>query len=247
MTDTELSLLFSENLHIIAQIGTGKDSAAMFWRLQPYWDKVTFVWCDQGNPFPEAEAYMMGLAAQVPHFVRIEGQQKQMVERFGHPVDILPLHRTRFGHEAARTTGLMFQSTYDCCFRNLWAPMAVWCKENKVDVVLRGQRKVDKLQAPVAPGQFVDGIYYYFPLENWTDEDVFSFLEQEGRTPPGYAEGHGSSLDCMDCTGWTDHQPNHLRYLDNQHRGSKAAIRVRHVFDTLSGDLVKYIKDMMEL
>lgn len=84
----------SRHKKVMLQLSSGKDSAAVLWLLQPYWDKFDVVWVNPGNPYPETLEYMEKIQKLVPRFICVLGNQPQDIQRNGWPVDIVPLDHT---------------------------------------------------------------------------------------------------------------------------------------------------------
>ena len=82
----------------------------------------------------------------------------------------------------------------------IFEPMQKAVKESGVKTVLRGSKKSDS-RVGVADGHVEDGITYLSPLWNWSDAQVFGYLEKEGVTLPKHYTAVPDSLDCWLCTG----------------------------------------------
>lgn len=209
----------------------GKDSAACLWLLKPRWHEIDVVWCNPGDPYPETLEYMRDIKEMVPHFIEVRSDSRGWVREHGYPVDVLPIKRSRIGRVADATPGLMLQSAWDCCGANLWRPMQQFIKENSYTHVIRGQKNCDRLKSPVRSRDVIDGVTYLFPLEDWTDTDVLTYLG--GKVPPSYMRGRRTSLDCMRCTAYVED----ASVEDLESISPDAAQEVRSVYAQLSADL----------
>lgn len=199
---------------ICLQFSSGKDSAACLYLLKQYLPRmegIVVAWVNPGNPYQETVDYMKGIAESVADFVEIKGEQPEFLASNGYPVEILPVNATSFGKEIFGETGPTFCSYLDCCQKNLWLPMQNFLEENEITAVIRGQKNSDQLRAPVKSGQIIQGIEYFFPLEDWNDNDVFDFLGD--RVPASYKRGIESSLDCVNCTAYEAHNVSRLKDL----------------------------------
>jgi len=201
---------------VMLQFSAGKDSAAMLWLLQPYWDKLDVVWCNPGNPYPETVSYMEKIAKLVPRFFCVLGGQPLDVAKHGWPVDAVPLDHTAKGDEFSGGQTIHFRPFWECCERNMWKPVEDFVIHGGYDGVIRGQKSVDRLKNPMPSESVVGGVEYFYPLENWSRKDVLNFLGED-RLPESYKRGLKVSLDCMTCTAYLRDNPgrmNDLRKID---------------------------------
>lgn len=207
----KLQGFFNRHLRIVLQFSSGKDSAACLYALEPYWDKITVLWMNPGNPYPETVEYMEKIRAMVPAFMELRGKQPEWIKEHGYPVDVLPVSSSPFIHSTANQRAIKLQPFPACCSANFWLPMMNWCVENEVTGIIRGQKLSDRMKTGVRSGDVINGMEYLFPLEDWTDEEVFSFLGD--RVPPSYKNGLISSLDCKNCTAYVQENPNRIPHL----------------------------------
>lgn len=173
------------------QFSGGKDSVVCLWLLKPIWDDITVYWLNSGNAFPEVILYMEELRKLVPHFVEVRADQPQVIRLYG-----LPTEETKFR----------------CCEATLWFPMHIQMLHDGVDLIIRGQKNSDHLKSPIRSGHFEDGIKYWFPLESWTDQQVWDYIkEHELPVAPFYGHATGT-LECMNCTAYADLK--HSAYME---------------------------------
>jgi len=217
---------FARHKKVMLQFSAGKDSAACLWLLQPWWDQVTVVWMNMGNPYLETLEYMDKIHKLVPHFKMLVGNQKSWIGAHGWPVDIVPVEKDRVG----------FQDYRLCCGENAWKPMAEYVKAQGFDGVIRGQKKSDVLKGPSISGQTIDGVEYLYPIEDWKDSDVYLFLGD--RVPPSYKRGIKTSLDCINCTAYVAENRERLIELEKTH--PTVASEVKFVHKALSKTLAGY-------
>jgi phosphoadenosine phosphosulfate reductase len=196
---------------IALQFSGGKDSLAALYLMRPYWDKLTVFWLNTGATPPQSVKRMHAIREMVPHFVEWHSDQPKDIETNGSPVDILPL-RTATGN-------LMFeahdrlQPYMSCCANNLWIPMHNAMHELGITLIIRGQRNSDHRKALIRSGESMDGFEVYFPLQDWSEEQVFQYLrDQNVEIPPHYAYGT-SSVDCWNCTAYLYENAGRGAYL----------------------------------
>ena len=224
MQPSDLESTLSHHERIAFQFSGGRDSLACLYLLKPHWDRCTVYWCDSGAAYPETVRLMDKVRDMVPHFVRIEGRQPQVVAQYGLPSDIVPVSATPLGIEFAGG-GLLIQDRYSCCVRSRMIPLAERMAEDGITLVIRGQKRADKLKANGASGTVQDGIEYLFPIEDWSDRDVMNFLNKEGADIPRFYEMLSTTPECMTCTAWWEEgemaylkRYHHHQYLENLDR-----------------------------
>lgn len=206
--------IFDQHERIALQVSGGKDSLACLFLMQPYWDKMTVYWVNTGDAFPETTRIMNLTRGMVPRFVEIDGRQPQVIKMYGYPSDIVPVTNTAFG-VACGGDAQLIQDRYSCCARVIMQPMAQRMIEDGITLVIRGQKNSDHLKAPVKSGTVEDGITYLFPIEDWTDQQVFDYLEWVGVTLPRFYETMQTAPDCRTCTAYWD--TNSAQYLKRYH------------------------------
>lgn len=232
---TEFDDFFSRHQRVMLQFSAGKDSAAVLWLLEPYWDRLDVVWANPGNPYPETLEYMEGIAKLVPHFFSVLGAQPSDIQQNGWPVDTVPMGATQIGMLISGQPGLRLRPFWECCGRNMWQPVANAVKQGDYSGIIRGQKLADRLKGPLASGMIVDGVEYLHPIETWTDAEVINFLGEE-RLPPSYKRGLPSSLDCMNCTAYAAENAGRildLRGVDEKAWREVTAVHL-HLLDLLS-------------
>jgi len=86
-----------------------------------------------------------------------------------------------------------------CCHYNIWYPLWNYCAENGYSLLLRGTKGADEIKG-VDSGFEFDGIEVVNPIQDWTHDEVFAYLEERGITLPKQYEYFKDSLDCICCT-----------------------------------------------
>lgn len=189
---------------IAMQYSGGKDSTAALYLLRPWWDKMTVYWTNTGDPVPETLAVIEQVRAQVAHFVEVKANVKAWRTTNGTPSDIVTFRH----HEIGNLLGfgdLRLSSRFDCCWNNLMLPMYQRMQEDGVTLIVRGTKDADMPTQPVESGGVYDGFEILYPVQDWTDTEVFAFLEQEGApVAEYYAYGAPTAPECLGCTAWWD-------------------------------------------
>lgn len=200
-----LEAFLSRHKKVAFMFSGGKDSAACLKLLRPYLDRITVVWGNPGDPYPETVSWIKSLA--IPNLVEVKGDVPGVIATHGHPVEIVPVQW--------QPKGRKFIPWTTCCLSNIWAPIQNWLGANQITGLIKGQKLSDGKQSPLQHGAVANGIELYHPLETWTDEAVFTFLGED--VPFGYKAGLKSSMDCMHCTAHLAENSGHFPYLAEKH------------------------------
>ena len=209
---------------IALQLSGGKDSLACLYLMKPYWDSLTVYWCNTGDAFPETVSLMGRIRAEVPHFVEIEGRQPEAIATFGIPSDIVPANSTMIGRIVGSNAPAI-QDRYSCCAISMMIPTMEKMVEDKITLIIRGQKESDRLKGPAKSGVVENGIEYLFPIEGWDSRKVLAFLRDNHLPVPRFYEMLTSAPDCMTCSAWWEEgfakymkRYHHDQYQKVQHR-----------------------------
>lgn len=202
------------------QISGGVDSMAMLWLLKPIWPESFVMWCDSGAAYQGTHELMKKVREMVPHFRTVHGNQPQVIQQFGYPVDVVPVKYSAQGEMMFGPQPVRFQSYFDCCRRSLWEPMQNACVAMGIDTIFRGQRSDEARKAPIPDG-YTDplGIKYKFPLASWTKDQVFEYVRKE--CPDlllDYYKTEPTSRDCWSCTAFRDDNVERVKNLPPEPR-----------------------------
>lgn len=211
---------------VVFQFSGGKDSIACLELLRPYWDRIIVLWLNTGDPLPELTDQIDRVKAAVPNFVEVTTDSHGYVEYWGYPVDVLPIRNHR---EAQYLTGKdrrPLQSFLACCADNIMLPMHRKTLELGATLIIRGQKLSDAHKSPVRSGDVLLGVEYYFPLEGWTDEQVFKQIRGSEFLPINYTEGN-QSLECWHCTAYAEDHKARRQYLEKFHPEKAAEVKRR--------------------
>ena len=230
--------IFNRHKQIALQFSGGKDSLACLYLMRPYWDRITIYWCNMGDAFPETVAQMARIREEVPRFVEIEGRQPSVIAQFGIPSDIVPASATPMGLSAT-SSGTPIQDRYSCCMRSLMIPMHDRMIADGITLIIRGQKNSDKVKGPLRSGQVDGGIEMLFPIEDWTDKRVLSFLREQNVEIPRFYEMLNDAPDCMTCSAWWD--KGESKYLKRYHIEKYEIVQER--LDTIREAIAPHITD----
>lgn len=209
------------------QFGGGKDSLACLHLLRPQWDEILVTWMNTGAAFPETIEQMDAIAKLVPHFLEVKSDVLGDHQIRGWPVDVLPISHSEFGRMSTGERLPRLRAWSDCCSANFWFPLHQAMVDRGITRIIRGQRTSEKYKSPIRSGDVVDGIEYIFPLQDWTETQVFDFLLERGVDAPSYYEELITSLDCWSCTAYMDVKAAQLRYMEKRHPEKHAIVADR--------------------
>ena len=229
----------------ILEFSGGKDSIACLLLLRDQLHDIIVLWADSGDAFPETHAQMERVKAMCPNFVVVRGNQPDVIEQGGYPVDVMPMRNHAFIQHIAQQQREKMQGFLECCVNSFIVPMHLKAQELGATTIIRGQKMSDPHKSPVRSGDVVDGITFWFPIENWSDEQVLDFIAGSDLLPAHYAEAR-TSLDCMHCTAYLADNQWKLPYLDKHHPqvGEEVRRRLIWIKSEVDGDM-QYLENII--
>jgi phosphoadenosine phosphosulfate reductase len=217
---------------IAFQFSGGKDSTAALLLLRPHWDRMTVYWLDSGDAFPETRRVIEAVRGLgVPWFSRIDGRVREVIERFGPPSDLVPFGHSEAAHDMMVATGPRLQDRSLCCLRSKMLPMHQAMVDDRITLLIRGQKNADRFKGPHRSGDVVDGIELLYPIENWSDGRVLDYLRAEMPDVLPLYQWLDKSGDCMSCSAWLGDRRG--EYLAQRHPVAFAEYRRR--LDLIAG------------
>lgn len=192
--------IISRHEKIALMFSGGKDSLACLYMMRPYMDKITVIWVNTGDAFPETERIVRDFAATVPNFLEVRTDVMKFKNEYGHPTDLLPTKHSYLNITAQGLDIPMFVNNLDCCAQNIWFPAMDAVRSIGATLIIRGQRNEEEEKSVVRSGMTVDGFEFLFPIEEWSTKDVLSYLMSQGYDYPPHFKFSESSLDCQHCT-----------------------------------------------
>lgn len=197
----------------VLQFSGGRDSLACLYLLKEQWDELTVVWMNAGAPWPQTVEQMEEIKELVPHFLEIRGDVFGQNEVYGLPSDLISVTNSLQGQILRGKTLTTVQSWMNCCGMNLWEPLNAKMLELRPEKIYRGQRKEERYKSPLSSGMKISGIEYIFPIENWTKQQVDSYLAEQGVALPSFYEFSEHSLDCWHCTAYLDVRVSQIQWM----------------------------------
>lgn len=203
----------------VLQFSGGKDSLACLYLFRDQWETLPVAWLNSGAAYPEMEEYMEMWRSRLPNFIEIKANQPQQIAEFGWPADVVPVNSTTSGKSITENDGPLIQPYLSCCAANIWYPLHNAMMQMGVERIIRGTRLEDKRKSQFRNGDVVNGIQVVHPIENWTTEQVFDYLdEMNADFPPGYNLGEKTGRDCWDCTAYLDENKARIENLPEERK-----------------------------
>lgn len=211
-----LSQIFNRHQKVAFQFSGGKDSTAALLLLRHYWPKMSVYWLDSGDSFPETKLVIDAVVDMgIENFVRIPGLVNEVISQYGPPSDIVPFGASEVSHTMLVDTHPMIQERALCCLRSKMMPMHQRMLDDGVTLIVRGQKSCDKFKGPFKSGDVVDGFEFFYPVEDWTDEQIFAYLNEACPEAASLYTSLDKSGDCMRCSAWLGDQRG--MYLKKHH------------------------------
>lgn len=194
----------------------GKDSIAMLYYLaNEGFTQFEIVWVDTGKNFQTIKDTIAKLKIEFPNikFTTLNSDRDKNWEQFGMPSDILPMKYTLEGESYQGSTKIRLQSVYSCCSRNIMQPVFHYAKAIGCELLIRGNKIADEMKDWTRSWSVIDGITFYHPIENWTDEECREYIRNHASFYPHHLDYKHSSLDCKDCTGYWKDSKDRVEYM----------------------------------
>jgi phosphoadenosine phosphosulfate reductase len=197
----------------VIQFSGGIDSLVVAHLLREHRDELIVVFTDTGDMYPHSLAYAQLICDAWGYKIMVaRGDALAWGERHGLASHVVPSWASC--GDVMPGTKSTLQPYYKCCWDNFWGPMRRLCEEIKTPLIIRGYKLWDiggdsnyhhtSDLKPVVDC-VIDGVEYYNPLLNWSDEDVWGYIKRHNLPiQPQYEMGCRTSLECMECTGWLE-------------------------------------------
>jgi 3'-phosphoadenosine 5'-phosphosulfate sulfotransferase (PAPS reductase)/FAD synthetase len=180
----------------------GKDSLACVFLTRSYWDRITLYHVDTGDYLPEQREVIDTVEREMPYdFVRIQTDVASWISQHGLPSDLLPHTAHPFGVLTGQAKTRL-TSRHDCCFANQMWPLYARVREDGNTMLIRGTKAVDMPVLPVRDGDVDQGLEFFYPLQDWSDEQVFGYLRDCGVEVSRVYQHLDHGLSCATCPAW---------------------------------------------
>lgn len=228
---------FDRHEKVALMFSGGRDSLACLHLIKDYLDKTVLIWVNTGAAFPEIIEMMAVIRKSVPNFLEIQTDQPASIEKNGYPSDIVPVAFTQYGQACTEEKSIKLRSYMECCAENFWTPADVTARKLGVTAIIRGQRNDEDHRSPFKSGDTYEGVEYIFPIKDWTDEDVLSFLRANDVEITERLSMPHSSLDCWNCTAFCAESKDRMKYIKKYHPEQYVEV----------SKIIKNIKDVVSL
>lgn len=179
----------------------GKDSLACLYLLRDHLHRMTVYHNDAGDLMPETREIVSLVEAMCPNFVHIQGDVRGWIEQYGTPTDLLPYSTHGVG-VITNPTGVKLVTRYHCCFVNLMWPIWDRIKSDGNTLCIRGTKLCDRPHPPTRSGETHEGVELWHPIDDWSNEDVQSYLASVGAPRSRIYDHMTNAPECARCTAW---------------------------------------------
>lgn len=177
---------------------------------------ATVIWINTGKNYAEVLETVRKVRSKCPKFLEIRTDRDGQNAEHGIPSEVVPVDWTTFGATAVGEREVKVQSYFQCCAENISLPLMQACKDHGITHLVRGQRNQEGHKSPARNGDVVDGVTFLQPIENWSTTEVLNYLRRRmGELPEHFRLNH-SSMDCYDCTAFSD-ESDRLEYAANRY------------------------------
>lgn len=192
----------------------GKDSTAVLFKLKDYWDKLTVMYVNGGDAFPETLRVMEEVRKLPVTFLEIVTDVETVREDQGWPSDIIGRDNTIAGQYFFRKNKPRLQEGLSCCLLALFMPLHKATIDGGYDLILRGTKINDIARNDL--GDKIFDVNVWYPVKDMTDDQVIEYIVKwypkypklvEAVLEP-YTFGCNSNHNCMHCTAWYEQHEN---------------------------------------
>lgn len=222
------------NHHKIAlQFSGGKDSIACLWQMRSLLHRVTVYHVSTGAEGDDAKAAVAWAKEHAPHFVQIDSRRPEGTIAS----DVVPSSGTAIGLLSVGRAGPVVIDRFSCCAQTIMIPMHERMRADGITLIVRGQKLADKRKSALRTGDKLDGFEFLFPIEGWTDDDVFAYL-REHNLPMGKCYSDlGGMPDCLDCSAWWDERRGDWLRRAHPEQAVVVSDRLRYIRDLINEDM----------
>lgn len=182
----------------------GKDSTAVLTMLREagLLDRVTVYHLDTGDLLPEMVEHVARMVEGVPRLEYVQTDVRRWQRMHGLPSDLVPHTQHWVGQQMGEGRGTRLVGRYDCCWANLMSPFFDRVAEDGNTLLIRGTKRADMVRLPMRTGDMAGGVELFYPLEDWSHDDVRAYLASRGVALPPMYQRMVNAPECARCTAW---------------------------------------------
>jgi phosphoadenosine phosphosulfate reductase len=223
----------------------GKDSLVCLHLLRPHWERILVVWANPGEALPEMRRQMDAVRAMVPHFLEVTSDLDADIARNGLPVDLMPAQNSMLRAQIEGLPTSLMRPWQACCMNNLWEPMRALMERLLplgYTLAIRGQKNADPKTPRTRSGDRFGDLELWYPIEDWSEQQVFAYLRENGIEIPDHYAFFNASLDCWACTAHNGEHVGKLEYLRQRH--PEKAIELRRRLIVIKEAVMEEVRNM---
>jgi 3'-phosphoadenosine 5'-phosphosulfate sulfotransferase (PAPS reductase)/FAD synthetase len=210
----------------------GKESLVLKHLLQPWADRLEYVWVNTGAMLPHMREFILGHGV-----TEVMSDQADRFRRVGLPSRIVPIFNTPLGVMTQRSPErLMLTDWVNCCAALRTQPLIDAARARGLTLYVHGQRLADGVLL-TTPGDLKS----LDVLREWSEAQVYEYIERnEIALPPQYALGFRDSGECWNCTAELD--ASRVRYLESEYPELWGRLKpaLRQVYGAVAGEWNKH-------
>jgi 3'-phosphoadenosine 5'-phosphosulfate sulfotransferase (PAPS reductase)/FAD synthetase len=186
-----LGKVFGSGQPVFLAFSGGKDSLTVLKLCEPWRGRFKLLWVNTGYAFPHMEKMIRSYGEEYG-LIELHSDPRQVWAAGGLPSEVLSVS------SFMKRDGDRLQPWNMCCHATTSAAMFRFCAAfDGFLTILVGDRRQDgwRFQGPAAP----KNVAFIAPIREWSDVDVFGYLETEGVTLPEHYAEVKDGLDCWNC------------------------------------------------
>ena len=208
----DIENIIGSHRRVLFLFSGGKDSVAVYHLVKPYLDRIIVGWVDTGDNAPEVSDYVLRLAETIPNFIHFKSDVRSWIKENGYPSDVVPTDYTKQGQLFSGKKDITIANYLSCCHDNIWLPLGELADHVGADAVITGQRNEDDHKSFVKNGTFDGRRHHYYPIVDWSTEQVVEYIKAQGENAERFSLDH-TSIDCLSCTAYCNSQSRRMEYV----------------------------------
>jgi 3'-phosphoadenosine 5'-phosphosulfate sulfotransferase (PAPS reductase)/FAD synthetase len=191
LAETILAKVFGSGQPVFLAFSGGKDSLAVLKLCEPWRGRFKLLWVNTAYAFPHMEEMIRSYGEEYG-LIELHSDPRQAWAAGGLPSEVLSVS------SFMKRDGDRLQPWNLCCHATKIAPLFQFCAGfGGFLTILTGDRKEDgwRFQGGTPP----ENAAFFAPIREWSDDDVFAYLDAEGVTLPAHYADVKDGLDCWNC------------------------------------------------